>query len=298
MNTKSFLLVLLSVSALIFGVYFLRDVYNRRKTFSKASWVPLAGIGFVTNFFDTLGIGSFAPTTSFYKFTKLVDDRVIPGTLNVGHCLPVVAQALIFITVVEVAPVTLISMMFVATLGAVLGAGVVAKMPVNKIRLGLGGALLIVAFAMLAGIVNIFPSGGNAFGLTGWKLVIALVVIFIFGALQTIGIGLYAPCMALVYALGMNPRAAYPIMMGACALLMPWCSLKFIKEAAYDPKAAIGLTSLGIVGVLIAAYVVKSLPLTILKWVVVVVILYTSVMMFRSLKKKEAAAAPPEAAKI
>lgn len=298
MNTKSFLLVLLSVSALIFGVYFLRDAYNRRKTFSKASWVPLAGIGFVTNFFDTLGIGSFAPTTSFYKFTKLVDDRIIPGTLNVGHCLPVVAQALIFITVVEVAPVTLISMMFVATLGAVLGAGVVAKMPVNRIRLGLGGALLIVAFAMLAGIVNIFPSGGNAFGLTGWKLVIALVVIFIFGALQTIGIGLYAPCMALVYSLGMNPRAAYPIMMGACALLMPWCSLKFIKEAAYDPKAAIGLTSLGIVGVLIAAYIVKSLPLTILKWVVVVVILYTSVMMFRSLKKKEAAAAPPEAAKI
>ena len=298
MNMKSFLLVLLSVSALIFAVYFLRDVYNRRKTFSKASWVPLAGIGFITNFFDTLGIGSFAPTTSFYKFTKLVDDRVIPGTLNIGHCLPVVAQALIFITVVEVAPVTLISMMFAATLGAVLGAGVVAKMPVNKIRLGLGGALLIVAFAMLAGIVNIFPSGGNAFGLTGWKLVIALVVIFIFGALQTIGIGLYAPCMALVYSLGMNPRAAFPIMMGACALLMPWCSLKFIKEAAYDPKAAIGLTSLGIVGVLIAAYVVKSLPLTILKWVVVVVILYTSVMMFRSLKKKEAAAAPPEAAKI
>jgi uncharacterized membrane protein YfcA len=298
MNTKSFLLVLLSVSALIFAVYFLRDVYNRRKTFSKASWVPLAGIGFVTNFFDTLGIGSFAPTTSFYKFTKLVHDRVIPGTLNIGHCLPVVAQALIFITVVEVAPVTLISMMFTATLGAVLGAGVVAKMPVNKIRLGLGGALLIVAFAMLAGILNIFPSGGNAFGLTGWKLVVALVVIFIFGALQTIGIGLYAPCMALVYSLGMNPRAAFPIMMGACALLMPWCSLKFIKEAAYDPKAAVGLTSLGIVGVLIAAYIVKSLPLKILKWVVVVVILYTSAMMFRSVKKKEAAAGPPEAAKI
>ena len=298
MNMKSFLLVLLSISALIFAVYFLRDVYNRRKTFSKASWVPLAGIGFITNFFDTLGIGSFAPTTSFYKFTKLVDDRVIPGTLNIGHCLPVVAQALIFIAVVEVAPVTLISMMFAATLGAVLGAGVVAKMPVNKIRLGLGGALLIVAFAILAGILNIFPSGGNAFGLTGWKLVVALVVIFIFGALQTIGIGLYAPCMALVYALGMNQRAAYPIMMGACALLMPWCSLKFIKEAAYDLKAAVGLTSLGIVGVLIAAYIVKSLPLTILKWVVVVVILYTSLMMFRSVKKKEAPATPPEAAKI
>jgi len=292
---KIFLLSVLSVSALIFAFFYLKDVYQKRKTFSKGSWLSLTGVGFVTNFFDTLGIGSFAPTTSFYKFTKLVDDRVIPGTLNIGHCLPVVAQALIFITVVEVAPMTLISMMVAATVGAVIGAGVVSKMPVNRIRIGLGAALLLVAFAMLAGILKLYPSGGEAFGLSGWKLAIALAVIFILGSLQTIGIGLYAPCMALVYALGMNPRAAFPIMMGACALLMPWCSLKFIKEASYNPKAAIGLTSLGIVGVLIAAYIVKSLPLALLKWVVVVVILYTSVMMFRSVKKKESPATPAEA---
>jgi uncharacterized membrane protein YfcA len=258
------LLALVSVSALIFAIVYLRDIAKRRPSFSIVSWLPLTGIGFV-------------------------DDRVIPGTLNVGHCLPVVAQALIFITVVEVAPLTLISMMVAATLGAVIGAGEVCKLPVNKIRIGLGGALIIVALAMLAGILNIMPSGGDAFALTGWKFIVALVVIFIFGALQTIGIGLYAPCMALVYALGMNPRAAYPIMMGSCALLMPWASLKFIKEASYDPKAAIGLTGLGIIGVLIAAYIVKSLPLNVLKWVVVVVILYTSVMMFRSVKKKGAA---------
>ena len=283
---KYILLALLSVSALIFVIVYFRDIVKRRRAFSKAPWLPLSGIGFVTNFFDTLGIGSFAPTTSFYKFTKMVDDRVIPGTLNVGHSLPVVAQAFIFITIGKVAPLTLISMMVAATLGAVIGAGEVCKLPVNKIRIGLGGALIIVAIAMLAGLLNIMPSGGDAFALTGWKFIVAVVVIFIFGALQTIGIGLYAPCIALVYALGMNPRAAFPIMMGSCALLMPWASLRFIKEASYDPKAAIGLTGLGIVGVLIAAYIVKSLPLNVLKWVVVVVILYTSVMMFRSVKKK------------
>jgi uncharacterized membrane protein YfcA len=287
---KYLLLGLIGVSAVIFAAYFFKDVYKRRKEFSRAPWIPLTGIGFVTNFFDTLGIGSFAPTTSFYKFAKLVDDRVIPGTLNAGHCLPVVAQALIFITVVQVAPGTLISMMFAATLGAVIGAGIVSKLPVAKIRLGLGGALLIVACMMLAGILNIMPSGGDSIGLSSWKLLVAVAVIFVFGALQTIGIGLYAPCMALVYTLGMNPRAAFPIMMGSCALLMPWASLKFIKEGAYDPKASVGLTSLGIFAVLIAAYIVKSLPLTALKWVVVVVILYTSVMMFRSVKKKEAGA--------
>lgn len=253
--------------------------------YTRGSWLLLAGIGLVTNFFDTLGIGSFAPTTFFYKFTNLVDDRVIPGTLNVGHCLPVVTQALIFITVIKVAPVTLISIMFAATLGAVFGSGVVSKMPVKKIRLGLGGALVLVAFAMLAEILDYFPSGGDAFGLTGGKLIVATATGFILGALQTIGIGLYAPCMALTYAMGMNPQAAFPIMMGSCALLMPWCSLKFIKEGSYDPKAAFSLTSLGIVGVLIAAYIVKSLPLKTLKLVVIFVILYTSVMLFRSIKK-------------
>lgn len=297
---KYYLLAILIVSGLIFAFFYVQDLLRRRSSFSKVSWLPLSGIGFVTNFFDTLGIGSFAPTTSFYKFTKMVDDRVIPGTLNVGHCLPVVAQALIYIKVVDVDFLTLISIMLASTIGAVLGAGVVSKMPVNKIRLGLGLALLLVAFLMIAKSVNLF----NLFppeqaiedlaekgavltkSLTGWKLIVGIIFSLVFGALQTIGIGFYAPCMAMVFALGMDPRLAYPIMTGSCALLMPWCSLKFIKEASYDPKAALNLTGLGIIGVLIAAFIVKSLPLKILTWVVVVVILYTSIVMIRSVKKK------------
>ncbi len=291
---KVFLLALLWTTAAIFSFFFFRDVYRRRRGFSRSPWPPLLGVGFVTNFFDTLGIGSYAPTTSFYKFGKLVDDRLIPGTLNVGHSLPTIAEALIFITVVQVAPLTLLSMMFASTLGAVLGAGVVSKLPVNKIRIGLGGALLILAVAMLAGLLHFYPSGGEALGLTGWKLILAVAVNFVLGSLMTIGIGIYAPCMALVFALGMNPRAAFPIMMGSAALLMPWCGLKFIKEVCYDPKAAFGLTALGVFAVPIAAYIVKALPLTALKWVVVAVILYTSFMMFRSAKKKESVPACPE----
>jgi uncharacterized membrane protein YfcA len=289
-----FLVSIISLSALIFAFYYLKDAYKHRKEYPNASWVPLSGIGFVANFFDTLGIGSFATTTAFYKFTKLVDDRVIPGTLNTGLCLPVVAQSLLFLSAVQVEPVTLISMMASATLGAVLGAGVVSKLPVNKIRLGLGSALLLVAMGILAGLLNLFPSGGDAFGLTGVKLIVAIAGNFILGSLMTIGVGLYAPCMALTYALGMNPLAAFPIMTGSCALLQPWASLKFVKEKAYHPKAAFGLTAAGIFGVLIAFFIVKSLPLTILKWVIVVVIVYTSVTMFRSITKRKAAAAPIE----
>jgi uncharacterized membrane protein YfcA len=295
---KIFLQAVIAFSAVVFGAIYLSDVYRRRKEFSKAPWGSLLGIGFLTDFLDTLGIGSFAVTTSFYKFFKLVDDRVIPGTLNVGHCLPTVTEALIFIMVVEVAPATLLSIMFAATLGAVLGAGVVARMPVDKIRLGLGSALLLVAVAMLAGMLKLMPSGGEAMGLVGWKLPLAVAVAFCLGALQTIGIGLYAPCMALVSILGMSPLAAFPIMMGSCALLMPWCSIRFVRTSAYDPKASFGLTALGIVGVLIAAFIVKSLPLTILKWVVVLVILYTAIVMFRSIRKKAGPETPAEACKI
>ncbi len=287
---KVFLLALFSVTALIFSFYFFRDVYRKRHAHSRAPWAPLLGIGFLANFFDTLGIGSFAPTTSVYKLGKLVDDRIIPGTLNVGHSLPTIVEAFIFITIVEVAPLTLLLMMFASTMGAVLGAGVVAKLPVNKIRIGLGGALLLLAVAMLAGLLNLFPSGGAALGLTGWKLIVAVTANFALGSLMTIGIGIYAPCMALVFALGMNPRAAFPIMMGSAALLMPWCGLRFINEGSYDPKAAFGLTALGVFAVPIAAYIVKSLPITSLKWVVVVVIIYASVMMFRSARKEESAA--------
>jgi uncharacterized membrane protein YfcA len=294
---KLFLQAILAVSAVVFGAIFLRDVHRKRKGFSKAPWPPLLGIGFLTDFLDTLGIGSFAVTTAFYKFFKLVDDRVIPGTLNVGHALPTITEALIFIMVVEVAPATLLSIMIAATLGAVLGAGVVAKMPVNKIRLGLGAALLLVVVAMLAGMLKLMPSGGDAIGLVGWKLPFAVAVAFCLGALQTIGIGLYAPCMALVSILGMSPLAAFPIMMGSCALLMPWCSIRFVRTSAYDPKASFGLTAFGIIGVLIAAFIVKSLPLDILRWVVVVVILYTSVVMFLSIKKKESPSTPAEVCK-
>lgn len=141
---------------------------------------------------------------------------------------------------------------------------------------------MAIALAMLAGLLNWFPRGGEAMGLGGWKLILATSVSFALGALHTIGVGFYAPCMALVYALGMSPRVAFPIMMTSTAMLISAASLRFIKEKAHDRKASMALTLFGVIGVLLAAYVVTSLPLKILKWVVLAVILYTSLMMLKS----------------
>ena len=267
----------------IFFIYVLsKDVIKHRKVLENVSVVKTALIGFVVNFFDVLGIGAFAPQTALLKFTKQTEDRILPGTLNVSNTIPVLIQALIFIQIVEVEPVTLISMLLSAAAGAILGAGIVAKLSVRKIQLTMGFALLVTAFFMLSGQMHWIQSGGEAIGLTGWKLALAIGTNFILGAFMTVGIGLYAPCMALVYALGMSPLVAFPIMMGSCAFLMPPASAKFIKEGAYNRKASVSMAIPGIIAVLIAAFLVKSLPLNTLRWVVIVVIIYTSLVMFKS----------------
>ncbi|MFT6797363.1 MAG: putative membrane protein YfcA [Maribacter sp.] len=268
--------------AIWFAIVLTRDFLAHRNKLEDSSWLKTSIIGFVVNFFDVLGIGAFAPQTALLKFTKQTTDKYIPGTMNVANTLPVLFQALIFITIIEVEPVTLVLMFLSAAMGAVFGAGVVAKMSEKKIRLVMGFALLITAFFMLATSMEWIQGGGQAIGLTGVKLAIAVIANFGLGALMTAGIGLYAPCMALVFALGMSPEVAFPIMMGSCAFLMPPASVRFIREKAYNRKAAVAMAIPGIVAVGLAAFVVKSLPLDILRWVVIVVILYTSGVMLNA----------------
>jgi len=242
----------------------------------------LYGIGAVTNFFDTLGIGSFATTTTVYRLRKLVADELIPGTLNVGHALPTIAQALIYTTIIEVDMVTLILMILASVAGAWLGAGVVSHWSRRKVRVGMGFALLAAATLMLMTQLHLFPAGGDTLGIRGVLLAIGLIGNFALGALMTLGIGLYAPCMILVSLLGMDPRAAFPIMMSSCAFLMPVGSLRFIRERKYSLRAAAGLAIGGIPGVLLAAFIVKSLPLAVVRWLVIAVVVYAAVGLIRA----------------
>lgn len=241
-----------------------------------------SGIGFLTNLLDTLGIGSFATTTAFYKFWGVVSDEQIPGTLVVGHTPPSLLQAFIFIAVVQVDFATLALMIASSALGAWLGAGIVSRLPRRKIRIGMGTALGAAAIVMTLTQLHWVPGGGESLGLSGVPLLVAMAGNMLFGALMTLGIGLYAPCMILVSLLGMNPRAAFPIMMGSCAVLMPVGSAPFLRGSRYNLKAALGLTLGGVPGVLLAAFVVKSLPLDKVRWLVVVVVVYTASLMLRS----------------
>lgn len=251
---------------------------SRVRAEHRPNWRLLA-VGAVTNVFDTLGIGSFATTTSLFRFWKVIDDRLIPGTLNVGHTLPAILQAFIFIAIVAVEVRTLVAIIAAAVAGAWLGAGQVARWNKQTVRLVMGVALLVAASLMTAAQLGLVPAGGDALGLTGARLGVAIAASLLLGALMTMGIGYYGPCMILVSLLGMNPRTAFPIMMGACAFLMPIASMRFIRAEAYEPRAALGLALGGIPAVLVAAFIVKSLPLGAVRWLVVVVVLYAATLL-------------------
>jgi uncharacterized membrane protein YfcA len=240
------------------------------------------GVGAVTNFFDTLGIGSFATTTSLFRALKMVPDRIIPGTLNTGHTIPTVVQAFIYTAIIPVDVVTLFSMIGAAVLGAWLGAGIVAKWSKRNVQIGMGFALLAAATFFTMKQLSLFPPGSAAIGVGGVLLIVAIAGNFMLGALMSLGIGLYAPCMILVSLLGMSERTAFPIMMGSCAFLMPVGSLRFIREKAYSLRASLGLAIGGIPGVLIAAKIVKEMPLTTVRWLVIVVVVYTAITMLYS----------------
>ncbi len=287
------LLGILALMTVWYMVVFIKD-YNEFKKdggLEEGNTVAHAGIGFGVNFFDTLGIGGFAPMTALFKQFNLVHDRILPGTLNTAMTIPVIAEAFIFIKKVEVEPMTLMSMLVAATLGAVFGAGIVSKLDEKKVQLYMGSALIVVVCIMLAQQFGLIQGGGEAVGLSGIKLVIAVVGNFILGALMTLGIGLYAPCMALVYALGLSPLVAFPVMMGSCAYLMPAASVKFIKAGAYNRKATIMNAVFGVAGVIVAAYLVTGLPIAILTKVVIAVVFYTAIKLILDSKKAVSATA-------
>jgi uncharacterized membrane protein YfcA len=282
---KDGLLIGLAAITVLFVSVWLRAILNRRKDEPSIKLQPSPFeifLGFATNFLDTLGIGSFATTSSMFKLKKLIADEEIPGTLNVGHCLPSIVEASIFISIVQVDVTTLVSMIGASIAGAWFGAGVVSRMPRLLIQISLGLALLVAACLMLATQFHYLPAGGEKIGLQSTELVIAIIGNFILGALMTLGIGLFAPCMIMVSLLGMNPKAAFPIMMGSCAFLMAVGSIRFAATGRYSLTTALGLTLGGIPGVLIAAFIVKSLPLDAVRWLVIVVVVYTSAMLLRS----------------
>ena len=283
MNATLITQLILVVMTVYIVVIFGRDLIIHRKNLHDGNPIITGLIGFVTNFFDALGIGSYAPTTMFLKLTKsLKNDKLLPGTLTVACSIPVLVEAFLYIKSVQVEGTTLLSMVVAAVLGSFFGSKVVSRLDEKKIQVAMGIALGITAILMIlsaTGVTAALGAGNTAMGLHGWKLWFSCFVNFILGGLMTAGIGLYVPCLALVYLMGMNPLVTFPIMMASCAALMPVAAREFIKKNEYARMPSIAITIGGCIGVFVAVTFVKSMNLTMLTWLVIIVMIYTSILM-------------------
>lgn len=273
------LLIGLAILAVVFGGAVIATAHARGELSPRPEAIAL---GFITNFFDTLGIGSFAPTTAWLKLRRIVPDSYIPAVLNVGHAIPTLVQAAVFINLVRVDPWLLTACIAASVVGAVVGAPIVVRLPVRAVQAVVGVALLAAVVAFTLTNLGLTPGGGTALSLPPARFAAAVAAYLVFGALMTCGIGLYAPSLVMFSLMGLDTRAVFPIMMGACAFLMPAGSVGFLRSRRIDLRVVMAIALGGVPAVLLAALVVKSLPLTAIRWGVVAIVLYTAIILLRA----------------
>jgi len=275
------LIILLAVLGLASGVFVVALAAQLRKRPAAPS-LEGAVMSAVTSFFDALGIGCFAPTTAYLKFRGIVPDELIPATMISGYALAAATEGFVFITSVQVDPLLLGLSIAASALGALVGVSVAARLPLRPIRLTMGLGLLIAAATFSLSNLGLMPHGGTATTLPPALFALVVAASFALGVLMNLGIGNFAPTLILISLLGMDPRAAFPIMMGSAALLMVTSGVRIVASRPVNLALVLGMALGGIPAVLVAAFIVKSMPLEVLRWVVVAVVTYAGAAMLRA----------------
>lgn len=246
-------------------------------------------IGFITDFGDTLGIGSFATTTAAFRMTHYIDDdRKLPGTLNAVHAIPVMFQALFFITAVKVELTTLLPMTTAAVIGAYVGTHVTKKWHAPTVQRVMAVALLIAVIIMVVRMITT-PGSNNSMGvhgLHGWWLILGIIFNLGIGVLMTMGLGNYAPELIFFSLMGVNPAVAFPVMMLDAALIMPTTALNVIKMDRVSWQGFAGVAIGGVLGVIVAAKFFTSMNIDLLNKLIVIVALWTIFGLVRDSMKK------------
>jgi uncharacterized membrane protein YfcA len=274
------LLVPVILASLLFTGVLVKSVVARRATPTAETMA----LGAVVCFFDTLGIGSFAPSTAWLKFRRIVPDRLIPPTILVGLTIAAVLESIIFLIRlgVKVDPVLLVGCVLACLMGGLLGAPLVHRTRVWIVQMIVAIGLLLAAIAYGMTNLHLFPGGGTAASLSMALTILAIAANFAFGVLLNYGVGNYAPTLVVLSLMGMDPRLCFPIMAGAAALMGCGAGIRHINTGNLDLRVVLGLTIGGIPAVIVAAYIVVTMPLELLRWLVLVVVLYAASIMFRA----------------
>jgi len=238
-------------------------------------------LGAIVCFFDALGIGNFAPTTAWFKFRRMVPDRLIPQTLLVGLTPPAMAESLLFLLAFsgQLDPVLLFSCVIAVFLGGLAGVPLVTRARVWVVQSTVAIGLLVAAIFYAMKNLDISPDVGTAHSLPPLLMVVAIAANFGFGLLANFGVGNFAPTMAMFGLMGLDPKLSFPIMAGGAALMGAGSSFQHIRVGEVDLKVVLGLAIGGIPAVLLAVFIVKEMPILYLRWLVFAVVLYAAAVM-------------------
>lgn len=241
-------------------------------------------LGAVVSFFDTLGIGSFAPTAAWLKFRKLVPDRTLPQTMLVGLTPASMIEAIIFLLLlgILVDPVLLFGSAIALLMGGLVGAPLVARAQVWVVQLVVAIGLILAAAAYLMTNLHLFPGGGTAASLPPTLASVAIAASFGFGILLNFGVGNYAPTLVMLSLMGLDPRLCFPIMAAGASLTGAGAGIRHIQMGKLDMGIVLSLAIGGVPAVLVAALIVKTMPVELLRWLVLVVVVYAAGVMFRA----------------
>ena len=280
-----FLVAALGVGALGLFAGIVREAAKTNQLVPKGEALAL---GAVTNFFDTLGIGSFAPTLAWFRFRKMVPVRLMPLTMFIGYTIPAILQGVIFLILlgVKVDLWLLTGCVIAIVIGGYVGVPIASRSPVRLIQAIVGVALLFAALFYSFSNLGLMPVGGTANGLPLALAIVAILANFLFGILLSFGVGNYAPTLAMLSLMGMDPRLAFPIMAAGAGFSGVAAGFQCVRKVNLDWRIVLGLTLGALPSVLIAALIVKEMDLVLLRWLVVVVVTYAGIVLLMTASRK------------
>jgi hypothetical protein len=193
-------------------------------------------------------------------------------------------ESIIFLILlgVRVDPVLLFGGAMATFAGGVVGAPLVVRSRAWIVQMTVAIGLALAGIAFVLAITGNLPAGGTASGLPMGLTIIAIAASFVFGLLANFGVGNYAPTLAMLSLMGMDPHYCFPIMASGASLMGAGSSVRFVKMPEIDLRIVVGLTLGGIPAVLVAALIVKSMNVDVLRYVITVVVFYTAAVMARA----------------
>lgn len=261
---------LLCITVMCYNLY----VSKTSESLSIYQYIKLIISGIIAFVADTLGVGSFAVNVALAKLLRTFHDDELPAVINGAQVIPGMIESLFFMHLVDVDITTMITLVTGASIGGLIGGGIVSRLSKQTIRLVMILSFALLIILLLSHQLHWISFSGELVELHSWRLGLGFIGMVICGALTSAGIGLFVMVQAVLFLLNMSPLVAFPIMTIAGAMQQPLTTLVFLQQDKIPLKKTMVLSLAGVVGVLITVPLFKQLTISWLHFLLLMILIY------------------------